>query len=141
MAYRTSPNQRKRIKEEVLALVAGTHCVKSVGNAKYRINNAVVHVRFCATGLARPSHYKFNINPNTLSADYELWICGSRQIYYLIPIAAIKQLYSHRSAYVDGHHPKIRAVSIDVHNHLVKYASPGLSMDLKKYLQGTLESI
>lgn len=70
-----------------LAKIANGATVASAGNAKARIGKSVVHVRYCSRNLSAPDKFKFNINPNTLSADYELWVCGSAALYYLMPIA------------------------------------------------------
>jgi len=69
-------------KNAALAKVANGASIVSAGNAKARIGKAVVHVRFCSRNLSAPGKFKFNINPNTLSADYELWVCGSAARYY-----------------------------------------------------------
>jgi len=132
------PGQRERIKEEVLTAIAGPLRVRSAGQAKYRVGPHLVHVRFCSPQIARPSHYKFNINPNTLSADFELWICGAATRYYLIPMSVIAAMYGHPAAYVDSRYPKIRVVSINTDDHVAQYASPGVRVDLTPYLLATL---
>ena len=128
----------EKIKRAVLERAAGASPVSAAGRAKYRIHDNVVHVRFCSTSARAPSRYKFNINPNTLSADYELWICGSSDTYYLIPIDFIRSLYENPSAYVDYHHPKIRVVSVDADKHAVTFARGGQSKSLESYLRGVL---
>jgi hypothetical protein len=126
----------EQIKRQVLQHIASGSPVSSAGRAKYRIQNSVVHVRFCSTS-ARAS-YKFNINPNTLSANYELWICGSADIYYLMPIDFLRSIYENPSAYVDHHHPEIRVVSVDTEKHSVTFATGGQSQNLECYLGAVL---
>jgi len=111
----------------------------TTGRAKYRIDNFVIHVRYCSADIYDSPRYKFNINPNTLSSDFEVWICGSSDIYYLIPIQVIRQIYEDPKAYVDYHHPEIRVVSVNVATNSVTYASGGKSKDMSQYLRGTLE--
>lgn len=52
----------------------------SLGESKYRIGQAVVHVRFCSEDRRGSTKYKYNINSNTLSADFELWVWLSLQV-------------------------------------------------------------
>ena len=67
---------RNRVKGMVLQRIAGNTAPAVVGTAKFRIGRWVVHTRYCSENVSAPEKYKFNINPNTLSADFELWICG-----------------------------------------------------------------
>ena len=109
-----------------------------VGNAKYRLGQKVVHVRFCSDSSTSPSKYKFNINPNTLSADFELWVCGNSRCYYLMPLAFMREIYDNPKTYVDRMHPEIRVVSVDSRNHTVTYASGGVGASLRSYFLATL---
>ena len=83
-------------------------------------------------------HYKFNINHNTLSADFEVWICGSSDQYFLIPIDIIKQIYLYRGTYIDYHHPEIRVVSVNTQTSQATYARGGMKLDLTPYFLATL---
>ena len=89
--------------------------------------------------IRAPEKYKFNINPNTLSADYELWVCGNASVYYLMPISLMQSIYQNSNTYVDRMHPEIRVVSVDIHTHMVAYASGGIKSCLKSYLGATLK--
>jgi len=88
--------------------------------------------------LRAPDKYKFNINPNTLSADYELWVCGSADIYYLMPISVMREIYENPNTYTDNTHPEIRVVSVDAYSHFATFASGGTGTSLKPYLKATL---
>lgn len=107
----------------------------SIGHSKYSISQKTIHIRFCSTDKLGTSHYKFNINPNTLSADYEVWICGSRETYYLLPIEILQEIYIDPDAYIDHHHPNIRIVSVKSDTHTATYARGGKKINLKKYLK------
>ncbi|MGC9326733.1 MAG: hypothetical protein ACP5I1_03790, partial [Candidatus Hinthialibacter sp.] len=109
------------------------------GKSKFRIGGSVVHVCFCSENGRGPEKYKFNINPNTLSADYELWVCGSAQIYYLMPVALMREIYDNPTTYVDRMHPEIRVVSVDTGAHFVTFASGGVGTSLKAYLGAVIE--
>jgi len=125
-------------KNAALAKIANGTAVASAGNAKARIGKSVVHVRYCSRNLSAPDKFKFNINPNTLSADYELWVCGSAALYYLMPIAFMRGIYDNPNTYIDRMHPEIRVVSVDANAHTVTYASGGVSSSLRGYLCATL---
>ena len=125
-------------KKAALVKVAKGGAVVPAGSAKYRVGKSIVHVRFCSTNPNAPGKFKFNINPNTLSADYELWLCGSAATYYLMPTSFMRGIYDNPSTYVDRMHPEIRVVSVDVHSHKVTYASGGTSGSLRGYHCATL---
>ena len=72
-------------KNAALSKIAKGSAVAPAGNAKVRIGKSVVHVRYCSQNAKAPGKFKFNINPNTLSADFELWVCGRATVYYLMP--------------------------------------------------------
>ena len=126
------------VKKMVCSKICGSQEWFSAGRAKIRVGNDIVHVRFCSTTRPAPSKYRFNINPNTLSATYELWICGDADTYYLIPIDVIKGIYSDPEAYQDYHHPEIRVVSIDSDGHYVTYAVGARSLSIEPYLCAVL---
>src|SRR5688500_4368875 len=97
-------------KSAVLSRIGSGRPFPTAGRAKHRVGDAVVHVRFCSTSKTDPAKYKFNINPNTLTADFELWICGSAGHYYLLPATATLEIYAHPLGYQDSHHSGIRIV-------------------------------
>ena len=103
-------------------------------NAKYQIGASIIHVRFCS-GI---TEFRFNINPNTLSADYELWICGAADQFYLIPIKILQWIYEHPNTYPDHHHPEIRVVSIDITTHQLQFATGLGPADFSPYWQDAL---
>jgi hypothetical protein len=125
-------------KKVALSKISNGAAIVSVGNAKVRIKNLVVHVRFCSRNLSAPGKFKFNINPNTLSADFELWICGSAVIYYLMPLEFMQGIYNNPDTYIDRMHPEIRVVSVDANVHTATYASGGVNTSLRDYLCASL---
>ncbi|PKO78124.1 MAG: hypothetical protein CVU21_04905 [Betaproteobacteria bacterium HGW-Betaproteobacteria-15] len=126
--------------EKTAALTAIANGVKpvSAGKSKYRIGQELVHVRFCSEDAAGSTKFKFNINPNTLSADFELWVCGSVKTYYLMPVALMRSIYENPNTYVDRAHPEIRVVSVDTGNNTVTFASGGTYKSLREYLNAKL---
>jgi len=129
---------KEDIKKAVYKRIAGSQIWYPSGRAKIRVGQDIVHVRFCSTNRRSPSKYKFNINPNTLTADFELWICGDEETYFLIPIEIIKEIYRDPDTYQDYHHEGIKVVSIDTDENYVQYARGGKSIDLNPYFRSTL---
>ncbi len=124
-------------KHSVLQRVSCGQSPLPAGRAKYMISGHPVHVRFCSADRAGSPRYKFNINPNTLSAAYELWICGSPDQYYLLPIDIVSRIYNDPEGYPDRHHDRIRVVSVNVDTQTVTYAK-GKKIDLAPYFGRTL---
>jgi hypothetical protein len=98
----------------------------------------VVHVRFCSQNSRAKEKFKFNINQNTLSADYEVWICGNSSVYFLIPISFLREIYNNPNTYEDRRHPGIKVVSVDIATHAVTYATGGVNANLSQYFGATL---
>ena len=121
-------------KKSALLAIANGSSISSLGKAKCRVGSSVVHVRFCSQNPRAAEKFKFNINPNTLSADYELWVCGSGSLYYLMPVAFVRGIYDDPTTYEDRHHPGIKVVSVDTTSHTVTYASGGVNASLRQYL-------
>jgi hypothetical protein len=107
---------------------------KPEGQTTYRFAAGRVHARFKTS-----APFSFNINPATLRADYELWICGSPDLYYLLPKSVIRSMYEHPAAYVDQLHPEIRVVSVDAENHRATFARGGEGLDLRPYFRSSLD--
>ncbi len=135
MAYLTPQVTRQRIKATGFESIAPGETPRKCGREMYHINGSMIHARYCAPG---PGNYKFNLNPNTLRADYELWICGSAEHWYLIPVDVIRNMYEHPAAYPDKHHPDIRVVTVDACTHSVGYAAPSITLDLGAYYRAML---
>lgn len=129
------------IKQNVLSKIAEGASFIPTGRAKYRVNEKIVHVRFCSENRSTPAKYKFNINPNTLSADCELWICGNEEQYYLMPLIFIKSIYDNPQTYVDYHHDNIKVVSVDIYEDIVQFASGGQSKSLSLYKRASINEM
>jgi|SRR6266404_1087415 len=121
------------IKRAALNRIAGGDSWQTAKRSKFLVGHNVVHVRYCGPSRSNNRLYKFNINPNTLRADYELWICGNADENYLIPRPIIKQMYDDAEAYVDTRHEGIRMISVDNENDTATYARNGKKPDLKPY--------
>jgi hypothetical protein len=124
-------------KARVLEAIAGSRNYTTQGKAHYRIGGTTVHVRY-KSNSSHGAKYPFNINPNTLRADYELWICGDTDGWYLIPIAVIREIYEDPHTYQDRHHPEIRVINVDVETHAVIYGSGGRSVNIAPHRNSRL---
>ena len=128
----------REVKNQALARIANGRTVRFVGSAKWNIGNQIVHVRF-RTSPKSKEIFSYNINPNTLGADFELWICGGVESYYLFPIAIMKDIYSDPDAYVDRRHPEIRVAEVDTVTHQLLYGCGGKTQNVSKYFRATLD--
>ncbi len=131
-------NESYQAKQATLQQIAGNLPIVSAGKAKVRIGSWLIHFRYCSENQSAPSKYKFNLNPNTLSADFELWICGAPEHFYLMPVSIMREFYRHPEAYVDSYHPNIHIVSVDAEQHRATYARGGTSVDLSQYFRALL---
>lgn len=128
-----------QIKRAVLKNVGnGVSPTKARGPSNYLVNGKIVHARFCRTNNKSPNLFKFNINPNTLKADYELWICGEVGMYYLIPTVVMQRIYDDPDTYPDNTHPDIRVVSVDIFSDRVMYKTGGGKLDIANYRNARL---
>ncbi len=129
-----------KAKYRVLEKIADGQLILDAGRAKKRIGVEVVHYRWNSIDRNRPEHFKFNINNNTLTANWELWICGSEDLYYLLPIEVIKEMYHDPDSYADNTHSSqnIKVVSVNTSNNTVTYASGSKQIDIKAYRDSTL---
>jgi hypothetical protein len=125
-------------KKKVLTRLAAGRQMVSLPKSKAKVGNNVVHMRFRSSPKGNSSTWSFNINPNTLTGDFELWICGSASLYYLIPITSIKAIYEDESAYVDYAHPEIRVLDIDSSTHQCFYGK-GRNADFASFFHASLE--
>lgn len=115
--------------------------ISNLGKHKVMIGTSKIHYRFKSIPRANHHKFPFNINPNSVDADFELFICGNEHKYYLIPIEKLEMMYSHPNAYPDRHHPNIRIITIDSLKDKVTYAKPSISLDLTPYKNKSLVDI
>ncbi len=130
-----NPNSAK---QEVLQNIAGARVPVPAGRALFRIGHYLVHIRYCAEKDSTPTKFKFNINASTRSADFELWVCGAAESYYLIPASLISRIYDDPETYVDRTHPALRIVNVDILRHRATYARGATSADLSRYFRAQL---
>lgn len=133
-------NKYRVLKEDVLSRIAQGKQWKKVGEdrkEKWQVGDKIVHVKYRARLLYRGA-YSYGINPNSLEADYEVWICGDTEKYYLIPTNVIKMIYNHPDAYPDNTHREIRVAHVHVGTHKCRYSPNGPIFDFSVYYRATL---
>lgn len=125
------------IKESVLRRIAGDKPYSHVSGVTWRVGDSKVHVRY-ATGSG--GRYRFNLNPSTMRADFEVWICRKPERYYLIPHSLIGEMHQHPRAYEDRQHPGLTVVSVDVNKHQAQYARGEAKRDLRGCFLGIIRA-
>ena len=127
-------DESEQLKLSVLKRIgSGINPNRTMGPSNYCVGDTKIHARFCRTNNRSPHLFKFNINPNTLASNYELWICGHVELYYLIPTSLMQRIYDDPDAYPDNRNPEIRVVSVDVSTNKITYKTGGGKLDIAEY--------
>jgi hypothetical protein len=119
-------------KASVLTSLAQGRRVERLPKHTVRIGTSAIHVRF-RTKSKSGSIWSYNVNPNTLRADYELLICGSPECYFLIPVSRIREIYDNPRTYPDRLHSRIKVLEVNTKTHMCRFGSAGLQMDFTAY--------
>lgn len=119
----------------VLGRIAPGKYAFNFDRSMYTLDGRIIHTRFCSGGRYG---VMFSLNPASLRADYELWICGHPDYYYLIPQEIIRSMYTHPRAYRDRHNPNARIVRVFEYENIVCYAKMGVKMDIEEFFCATL---
>ena len=108
-----------------------------------KINNALIHYRFKSFDSNHPNKYPFNINSNTLKANYELWICGDKKCYYLVPIKVIKNIYDDPETYTNKTEGQetIKTLSIDISTNMCQFGRNSKKISVRQYLNLILDTL
>lgn len=134
-------NVNEQIKRNVLNTISdgnGWQKVSGHGRSKWSVQDKIVHVKFRARAKAGGTIYSFNISPSSLDADFEVWICGTAESFYLIPTIEIEAIYNTPGTYIDSWHPDLCVVDINLSDHRVKYSSVAAHKDFGPYFNQTL---
>lgn len=122
-------------KYAVMNQVANVRNFKKAYQSKFRVDGKLMHIRYCGR---KSKNYPFNINPNTLKSDYEIWICADADHFYLIPTRIMQQIYDDPDAYIDKRHPEIRVVSLNPYDHNCLYARGAQRINFSEFFKATL---
>jgi hypothetical protein len=129
------------IKLKVLSKLGAGTPKKVRGPGMYEVDGQVIHARFCGVIKGRPDRYGFNINPTSLKAPWELWVCGDSAIWYLLPHAEVRRIYDDPDAYVASAMPKHRVVSLETRGNMLAVARGGKKLDISGYRNAVLRPI
>ena len=102
-------SQTDIFRESVLRKIAGYKAFKKVGRVSYEIDGNTYHIKVKTGQLKK---YPFNINKAVLSADYEVYVCGTDELYYVIPVELIRKMHLDPSAMPDYTHPGLTVVDV-----------------------------
>jgi len=117
-------------RQEVLRRISNGYRPIKQGKVTYSINGFSFHLKV-KTGIS--NDYPFNINDTVLSADYEVYICGDHNLFYIIPIDIIKKVHSDPNAMGDRHHPGYSIIHIMPDVDELLYAAPAQTIDITRY--------
>ncbi|MCO5234265.1 MAG: hypothetical protein M9888_11080 [Chitinophagales bacterium] len=119
----------------VLSKLAGGQRITTIKRSLVRINGLLVHYRMKSQASDGASKFPFNINPTTLTADFEIWICGSEEIYYVIPKTIIKKIYDDPDTYTNKtpNQEDIKTLTVNTFANEVAYGRNGKKLDIAKY--------
>lgn len=118
------------IREQVIRLIAGSHTSSKIGQVMYRLGPFKIHAKVKSGNLVK---YPFNINDTVLSADYEVLICGSHELYYVLPIQVVRTMHDDLKAMPDKRNPGYTIYDVVPSSNQVVYGTGGKSMNVSKY--------
>ena len=130
---------KPELKHRVLQRIAGGEAFHFIGKDKWRIVERAVHVRHRSGPKSGGTVFSYGINPNTLTADYEVWVCGDAETHYLFPIKLMNDIYDDPAAYVDRAHPGIRVTEVDTASHRVLFGRGGKCFDASSNYRAVLK--
>ena len=122
----------------VLKKISDHEVKRAVAKGTQRIGPHSVHSRFVSWSSSRPGRYPFNINPDSLSADFEVWVCGDEDLWYTLPQKVIKEIYDDPDARVATDRPGHRIVTVDADDNTLDYNSRGERLNLSRYRNARL---
>ncbi len=125
-------------REIVLSALSGGNVTRKIGNVTYEIEGKSYHIKM-VTG--NKSKYPFNINNTVLKADFEIYICGSSELYYVIPINVIKMMHEDPAAMPDNTHPGYTVIDVHPNEDKIIYGTHGKSIDISSYRNSILNNI
>jgi len=132
-----SEDAREKIKRWVLSEVFGSESFKPVGIATYGHEGIRVHVRH--TWATVRCRFWFDVNPNTVKADYELWICGMPSLWYLVPVSALVFMQGSPTAYRNTAREATTEVTVNEIEDTCRFARNEKPLDVSAFRHGTLK--
>ncbi len=105
-----------------------------------KVNGKIIHYRYKSKASDMSRRFPFNINPTTLSADFEIWICGNQDLYFIIPIKEIKKIYDDPDTYTNStkNQSLIKTLTVDTLKNVAKYGRNSKALDVSSFKNKTL---
>jgi hypothetical protein len=100
------------------------------GSVTFSIENKHYHIKVKTGHLKK---YPFNINPTVLEADFEVYVCGDDNLYYVIPMTLIKEMHTDPFAMPDHRYDGYTVVDVHPHENIIKYGTGGKYLNIEKY--------
>jgi len=113
--------------------------VRHLSGETFRVGQFKVHTRY-KSGPSNASSYPFNYGAEAFAADYELWVCGGDELWYLVPSHLLEAIHGHPDAYPDRRRPNLRVLSVDASTDRVLFAAGGLHFRAGKFKGARLPS-
>jgi hypothetical protein len=128
-------NSTESCRQSVLSKLAGSKSTKKVGRVTHEIEGKRYHIKVKSGSLGK---YPFNINPTVLAADYEVYVCGTDQLYYVLPMGEIEKMHADGNAMPDNAYSGYTILDVYPANNRIIYGIGGKELDIAKYRNLTL---
>jgi len=117
-----------KYREAVLQKIAGNKEFIKAGKVTYTIDGNNYHIKVKTDDLKK---YPFNINNAVLSADFEVYVCGSDELYYVIPNELIKLMHTDPDAMPDHSHPGLTIIDVFPQENKIIYGTGGKAINIE----------
>ena len=107
--------------------------------SEWRVGKKSVHVLYSSGVKDKEGLYRFRINVKSIRADAELLICGTPSVYFLLPQATVKKIYSHPTARRCSTYHDMRILIVDAEKQTVAYTTDGQTLSLEAFKNLTLD--
>lgn len=117
-------------RELVLQRIAAGKAYKKIGKVTYNIDGKLYHVKVKRGQLNK---YPFNINNAVLAADFEVYVCATEELYYVIPVELVNKMHSDPSAMPDHRYPGLTILDVYPGEEKIRFGTGGKSLSIGKF--------
>jgi hypothetical protein len=125
-------------REKVLAKIATGNNPRKIGGVSYDIAGKTFHIKV-VTG--KKKKYPFNINDTVLKADYEVYVCGTSDLFFVVPISIVKMMHEDPNSMPDYTYPGYTVVDVHPMENKIIYGTKGKAIDIGMYRNATLKIV
>lgn len=133
MREKTDPHRKK-----VLDKIADDDEYRQIGRVSYDIAGKIFHIKV-VTG--KKKNYPFNINKTVLKADYEVYVCGTSELFFVIPISIVKKMHEDPNAMPDYRNKDYTVVVVKPLENKITYATKGKAINIGIYRNATFKTV